>query len=67
MQLKMDIEFTDSKESLLFDLIDNPGVRAWAKHCKKLPSTRSVSSQSVAPGYSQLGVIESDWQQQQLV
>ena len=67
MQLKIDIKFTNSKESLLFDLIDNPGVSAWSEHCKKLPSTRSVSSQSVAPGYSQLGVIESDWQQQQLV
>ena len=67
MQLKIDIKFTNNKESLLFDLIDNPGVRAWSEHCKKSPNTRSVSSQSLAPGYDQRGTTAPNWQRQQLI
>lgn len=67
MQLKIDIEFIDSKESLLIDLLDNSGVQAWANHCKQLPTERSVSKQSVAPGSDRVGIPDSEWQQQQLV
>lgn len=68
MQLKIDIEFTNSKESLLFDLLDNPGVHAWANHCKKISPGRLATMQSVAPAPPDLLMDYSDlWTQQQLV
>ena len=67
MQLKIDIKFNDSEESLLFDLIDNPGVCAWAEHCKKLPVARTASKQPVPPGRDPRGIPPALWEQQQLV
>jgi len=68
MQLTIDIEFTDSTESLLFNLLDNPGVHAWANHCKKISPDRLVTKQLVAPPTPALFMDYSDlWIQQQLV
>lgn len=70
MQLKIDIEFKNSTESLLIELIDNPGVRAWAEHCKQIPKSRSTSKQSVVQHPLNPTPIVTDpslWEQQQLV
>jgi hypothetical protein len=67
MQLKIDIEFTSGTETLLFDLIDNPGVRAWADHCRKISSTRTITLQSVPPRYNYSEISQELWKQQQLV
>lgn len=66
MRLKIDIKFTNVTETLLFDLLDNSGVRAWVDHCRKIPSKRTFVSQSVPPVY-RLEVLQESWQQQQLV
>jgi hypothetical protein len=65
MQLKIDIKFRSSTESLLIDLIDNPGVCAWGEYCKKLPQSRSVIKQGIATNL--LVANQSQWVHQQLV
>jgi hypothetical protein len=67
MQLKIDIEFTDSKESLLFDLLDNPGVHAWANHCKTIPPDRLTTTQILVPTSAVFLDYSNIWIQQQLV
>jgi len=67
MQLKIDIEFVNSKESLLFDLLDNPGVHAWANHCKTLSPDRSATTQTIAPESAVFLDYSNIWIQQQLV
>ena len=68
MQLKIDIEFADSKESLLFDLLDNLGVRAWADHCKTISPGRLAIAQTIPPPESAVFLDYSNiWIQQQLI
>lgn len=67
MKLKIDFEFAGGSETLEFELLDNPGVTAWADHCRKISAGRLVTKQPVAPT-PELMIDYSDlWTQQQLV
>lgn len=67
MQLKINIKFTNTAETLLFDLLDNPGVRAWADHCRKIPDARNnCAYQEVPPRYVS-GALQALWKKQQQV
>lgn len=68
MQLKIEFDLPHGPETLTVALINNPGVVAWAEHCRKIPTTRSVSTQPVAPPRQRPLTKQSDlWTQQQLV
>jgi hypothetical protein len=67
MQLKINIKFTNTTETLLFNLIDNPGVRAWANHCREIPSARTITLQLIPPRYNYSEISQELWKQQQLV
>ena len=49
MHLNVTIADGTTSINLVFDLFDNPGVRAWAEHCQKLPKKRQIQVQPV-PG-----------------
>lgn len=42
MQLNIHFKFTTEEHTLIFDLIDNPGVMAWVHHCRKISPVRSL-------------------------
>jgi hypothetical protein len=67
MQLKININFTNTTETLLFNLIDNAGVRAWADHCREIPSARTIAVQLLPPRYHRYEISQELWKQQQLV
>lgn len=63
----MDFEFVGGNETLEFELLNNPGVAAWAEHCKKISSDRLVTKQPVAPTPAMIMDYSDLWAQQQLV
>lgn len=68
MQLQININFNGRLEKFLFNLIDNPGVAAWAEHCKKISSKRNVVLQHVPPIQIPGSLINTKlWQAQQTV
>jgi hypothetical protein len=68
MKLKINIKFVNTSEILLFDLLDNPGVCAWADHCRTISSTRKITQQLVPSGYYDHSEVPQElWKQQQLV
>ena len=66
MRLKIDFETVRGNQTLEFELLDNPGVAAWAEHCKKISSDRLVKKQPVAPTPA-LIMGSHLWAQQQVV
>ena len=69
MRLKIDFSFTNSpSETIVVELLDNPGVQAWVNHCKLIPPARTIGTQSVASTRKYPLPADSDlWKQQQLV
>ncbi len=68
MQLNLTFHVQSHTIPMIIDLFDNPGVRAWAEHCTKLPNMRTAVRQPL-PGYP---VLNTDnhakaWQHQQQV
>jgi len=49
MQLKIEFELTTGTETLIVDLLNNPGVDAWVRHCRQLPPARIITKQPVGP------------------
>ena len=68
MQLNLTFHVQSQTIPMIIDLFDNPGVRAWAEHCTKLPNVRKVVRQPL-PGYPVLGAEDHAraWQHQQQV
>jgi hypothetical protein len=68
MQLNLTFHVQSQTIPMIIDLFDNPGVRAWAEHCTKLPHVRKVVRQPL-PGYPVLGAEDyaNAWQHQQQV
>lgn len=50
MELKITLQSDHDTIPLMVDLIDNPGVRAWAAHCAKLTDKREVAFQPIPGG-----------------
>lgn len=68
MHLNLTFQVDTQKIPMIIDLFDNPGVRAWAEHCTKLPSIRQVVRQPL-PGDQCLDVRDhaDAWQHQQQI
>jgi len=68
MQLNLTFHVQSQTIPMIIDLIDNPGVRAWAEHCTKLPNVRKAVRQPL-PGYPVTGADDhaKAWQHQQQV
>ena len=68
MQLNLTFYVQSQTIPMIIDLFDNPGVRAWAEHCTKLPNVRTVVRQPL-PGHPVLNADDhaKAWQHQQQV
>lgn len=68
MHLNLTFQVDTQTIPMIIDLFDNPGVRAWAEHCTKLPNVRKVVRQPL-PGYPVLNASDhaAAWQHQQQI